>query len=271
VTNTINGGELFNPMHPMQNGNEDYPNSFLATNNLLVKGNRKFIHSGLGDDNLLNIKTSEQSDIENIETLTLEASLSNYFVFTIHSTGYKPTEYRENLLKKLSNSNNIQFFKLKRADVLWTFLSMWFARISKIWHHSYENIKFHKPESLNIPLAFITILLQEDLQNDKDMDKYFPDIPTIYYEQFQNNVNNLRNLFDGIPKKIVSNPYAKFGINYKEYVENIDEIEDYYEQFVNDNKEYYPQYFGKLPHITIPASQGRQPRDLSQLKMAVGI
>ena len=109
------------------------------------------------------------------------------------------------------------------------------------------------------------------LENDKDIDKYFSDIPTIYYEQFQNNVNNLRNLFEGIPKKIVSNPYTKLGINYKEYVENIDEIEDYYEQFVNDNKEYFPQYFGKLPHITIPSSQGRQPRDLSQLKMAVGI
>jgi hypothetical protein len=264
VNNTINGGEIFNPT-VISNVKED------NLNNFLLKGNRKFRHLGLSNDDSINLKTCEQDDIENIETLTLEASLSNYFVFTINSTGYQTTEYRENILKRLANSNNIQCFRLKRADVLWSFLSIWFARISQIWHQPYENINVYKPESLKIPLGYIIKRLQMDLENDKDIDKYFPDIPTIYYEQFQNNVNNLRNLFEGIPKKIVSNPYTKLGINYKEYVENIDEIEDYYEQFVNDNKEYYPQYFGKLPHVTIPASQGRQPRDLSQLKMAVGI
>ena len=265
VNNTINVGELFNPARFI-NESDIIHNEYIKSS---MKGNRNFKHLGIINPDILDLDTCEQDDNENIETLKVEAEFSNYSVCSINSVPYY--NRRENLFKKLVNSNVIQCIRLKRADLLSSILSIYFARTNKIWHKIDPNQIINAPETLKIPMDYIVERLKRNLENDKDIDKYFPDIPTIYYEQFQNNVHNLRNLFEGIPKKIVSNPFIKLGINYKNHVENIDEIEDYYEQFVNDNKEYFPQYFGKLPHVTIPASQGRQPRDLSQLKMAVGI
>ena len=261
VTDSINVGELFNPGR----SNNEYD---IYTNSLM-KGNRNFSYLGISNLDTLDLNTCEQDDNENIETLKVEAEFSNYIVFSINLLQYG--NRRENLFKKLINSNIIQYIRLKRADLLSSILSIYFARTNNIWHLTDQTKIIHVPETLKIPMGYIIERLKINLEIDKDIDKYFSDIPTIYYEQFQNNIHNLRNLFDGIPKKIVSNPYIKLGINYKNHVENIDEIEDYYEQFVNDNKEYFPQYFGKLPHIIIPASQGRQPKNLSQLKMAVGI
>ena len=265
VNNTINVGELFNPAGSVKEDDGKY-NEYIKS---FLKGNRNFRHLGITKPNILDLDTCEQDDNENIETLKVEAGFSNYSVFSINSVPYD--NRRENFFKKLINSNVIQCIRLKRADLLSSILSIHFARTNKIWHRTDPNEIIHVPELIKIPMDYIEERLKRNLENDKDINKYFPDIPTIYYEQFQNNVHNLRNMFEGIPKKIVTNPFIKLGINYKNHVENIDEIEDYYEQFVNDNKEYFPQYFGKLPHITIPASQGRQPRDLSQLKMAVGI
>lgn len=265
VTDSINLGELFNPGR----SNDEYDIKRDEYTNSLLKGNRYFSYLGISNPNIFNLDTCEQDDNENIETLKVEAGFSNYVVFSINSFRYG--NRRGNLFEKLINSNIIQCIRLKRADLLSSILSIYFARTSNIWHKRDPNQIISAPETLKIPMDYIIERLKINLEIDKDIDKYFSDIPTIYYEQFQNNLHNLRNLFDGIPKKIVSNPYTKMGINYKTHVENIDEIEDYYEQFVNDNKEYFPQYFGKLPHITIPASQGNQPRDLSQLKMAVGI
>lgn len=266
VNDTINLGELFNPAQLINENNINH-NDYIKS---LMKGNRNFKYSGLNNKpGILDLDTCEQDDNENIETLKVEAEFSNYSVFSINLMPYD--NRRENLFKKLVNSNVIQCIRLKRADLLSSILSIYFARTNSIWHKMDPNQIITAPETLKIPMGYIIERLKINLEIDKDIDKYFSDIPTIYYEQFQNNIHNLRNLFDGIPKKIVSNPYIKLGINYKNHVENIDEIEDYYEQFVNDNKEYFPQYFGKLPHITIPASQGRQPRNLSQLKMAVGI
>jgi len=266
VNNTINVGELFNParlLSPADAVLDEQVKNFM-------KGNRSFSYLRIkSESDIVDLNSCEQDDNENIETLKVEAGFSNYFVFSINSVPYGIR--RENLFKKFINSDSVQLIRLKRADLLSSILSIYFARTSKIWHKTDPNQIISTPETLKIPMEYIVERLKLNLEVDKDIDKYFPDIPTIYYEQFQNNIHNLRNLFEGIPKKIVSNPYTKLGISYKKHVENIDEIEDYYEQFVNDNKEYFPQYFGKLPHITIPASQGRQPRDLSQLKMAVGV
>lgn len=261
VTNSINLGELFNPA---QGTDID----FLENKNSFLVGNRKFIWSDLNNE-IANLKNTDNDDTENLKTLELEASLNNYFVFSINPIPYKI--YRENLFKKLKKSENIQYIRLERLDVLSYILSIYFAQSSKIWHRTNPNENIYKPKTTKISLDWIIERLNINLETDKDINKYYPDLSTIYYEQFQNNIHNLRNLVDGVPKKIVSNPYIKIGIDYKEYVENINEIEDYYEQFVNDNKKYFPQYFGKLPHITIPSSQGRQPRDLSQLQLAVGV
>jgi len=266
VTDNTNGGELFNPSLSID---ENFINHLDHVHSSM-KGKRSFSYLGITkSDDMTDFAACDQDDNENLETLKVEAGFSNYFVFSINSIPYGTR--RENLFKKFINSDNIQYIRLKRADLLSSFLSIHFARTNKIWHRTDPNEIIHVPELIKIPMDYIEERLRLHLETDKDIDKYFPDIPTIYYEQFQNNIHNLRNLFEGIPNKIVSNPYIKLGINYKTHVENIDEIEDYYEQFVNDNKEYFPQYFGKLPHVTIPASQGRQPRDLSQLKMAVGI
>ena len=159
VTNNKSGGEIFNPTRNKGDDEE----------NLLLEGNRKFRHLGLTGDHTIDQETCKQDDIENIETLTLEASLSNYFVFTVNSTGYQTTEYRENILKRLANSNNIQCFRLKRADVLWSFLSICFAKNNNVWHQPYTNINPYTPESLKIPLEWIMKRLRMDLENDKDI------------------------------------------------------------------------------------------------------
>lgn len=273
VTNNIDLGEVFNPV--CYSGK----NRLSRLNTELV-GNRKLINS-LNDAQ--EIVTSEEiknkalpDAIANIETLKVENELNNHTIFTIHSSGYY--QYRPELFKNLADANYIQYIRLERADVLTSYLSIETARETKNWHRLFDSNQLPEDFPTELPLQRMQISIEHLVDRLKvyvntciDIDEYFPNVPTIYYEQFQYNVANLRNMFNGVPKKIVSIPYLKIGTNYKEWIDNIDEVENVYEQFVNEHKEYFPQYFGKLPHIKIPASQGRQPRDLSQLQMAVGI
>lgn len=217
------------------------------------------------------IRVALPDAIANLGMLREQTELKNPTVFGIHSHAY--LEDVPAFFKLLLEAKNIQYFRLERADVLYSILSLIIARETGHWHNMArptDNVPVHTftpvqdlPESFNIPIPELQQRLTRYVTVSREIEEYFGDLPTIYYEQFQFSVANLRNLFNGIPKKIVSIPVTKTGTDYKLIVSNLNEVEDFYEQFVNEHKEYFPQYFGKLPHIQIPACQGRQPRDLS--------
>ena len=166
------------------------------------------------------------------------------------------------LVTKLSSNPNIQFIRLERADVLYSIISVILAIRSEIWHNPSASNLERPQTSFKVSLSVLTRMLTEYIDGYRDIENNFS-APIIYYEQFQHRVANILNLVDGVPKVIYSVRVNKISGNYKESIENLSEVEDLYEQFVNDHKEYFPQYFGKVPHVQIPACQGRQPRDLS--------
>ena len=281
ITDKKNLGEPFNPIGFISREE-------LKIVNTLLKGETKIesstadLQGNMTSENIKNIMLPES--ISNLKIFKKEAELNNYTVCSIHCEGYY--DFAPELFRHLAEEDTMQFIRLERADLLTAILSSKIAKDTNKWHNpsidgtpltekqrnTPQNPSPELPlKKVEVSINYLKKRLYTYIQRCNYVDQYFPDVPTIYYEQFQNNVANLRNMFNGIPKKIISIPYLKLGINYKEWIENIDEIEDYYEQFVNENKEYFPQYFGRLPHIKIPASQGRQPKDLSQLKMAVGI
>jgi hypothetical protein len=164
----------------------------------------------------------------------------------------------------IANHKDTQFLRLERADVLYSVLSIEVARKSGIWHHvPSEGLQKKQIDPFSIPLNVIHQHLMDYIHEQDEINKEFGGAPIIYYEQFQHSIGTIREIFDGIPKKIISLPFERSGNNYKSLILNIDEIDDHYEMFVNKHQEHFPQYFNKLPHIKIPASQGRQPRDLS--------
>jgi hypothetical protein len=167
-------------------------------------------------------------------------------------------------IEKLSKQENIQFVHLTRADVLYGIISTIICDETTIWHNKSDLQQERYVEKRIFNPSVILYCLNAYLDELKEIRTHFNSVHTIYYEQFQFNVSNLHNLFSGIPKKIISIPFNKFVGNYKDIIKNLDEIEDLYEKFVNEHAEYFPQYFGKLPDVIIPACQGRQPRDLSK-------
>ena len=198
--------------------------------------------------NILN----DMTDIEifSIFGILIKNTLSNY----------------PNIIKKIKQIPNIYFVRLKRADILYSIISIELSRYTEIWHnidntnvHSRKKIK----DKIKIPIIEIKNHLEMYVRCEDLIKETFNEIPTIYYEQWQNNVRNLNKILK-LPNKLVSIDFQKFEGNYKNLISNIDEIENYYEEFVNDHAEYFPQFFDKLPKIEIPKSQGRQPNQLHE-------
>lgn len=258
VTNKFNLGELFNPK-------SDSGNRRIVTS---LENEEEYLHVERDPKYIINSENRIADVKDNINILHAAESKNRLGVCGITVGNYIDILPEVSVMLK---STKMQFIRLERADVLSSILSIHIAVISGQYHKTEDNTpNLLKLESdSQFKLKFDLDSFRDNLVHYatcyKAIPNYFGDVPTIYYEQFQNNIHNLRNMFEGIPKQIVSNPYSKLGKNYKEFIVNIDDVEDVYEQFVNENKECFPQYFGKLPHIKIPKSQGRQPRDLSLL------
>lgn len=167
----------------------------------------------------------------------------------------------------LIKNKNTQFIILDRADFLYSFISLFISQEEDSFHtvgnRAKDRVPKHKKYEINKKI--LTDYLKLYIVQRRHIDEYFPGIPTLYYEQFQMSPTKICSLFTGIPKRLISIPLSKFSGNHKDHIENLIELEDIYEQFVNEHSDYFPQYFGKLPRIVIPESQGRQPRDLSKL------
>lgn len=251
ITNSLNLGELFNP-GVIQHGIEI---------NIAEKFAASITSENTGTRTLLSdIDIIKQVD-DNLSLLRLLYSINRTAVFGISPRSYN-NSYPE-FMQKICNQDNIQYLQLRRADLLYSVISTILSAESEDWHNMSRKRQVRNSERHVFDLIRIENSLLMYIKEEKEIKEHFGEVPTIYYEQFQFNIGGLRNLFTGIPKNIVSIPFDKFAGNHKDLVENLDEVEDLYEQFVNEYKEYFPQYFRKLQHITIPACQGRQPRDLS--------
>jgi len=198
----------------------------------------------------------------NLNTLSQLTEIKKYCIFMVLVRSFY--ESGPAILTKLKERNDIQFIRQERADVLYSVLSTIMSLETNEFHNSNSSIiKKRELKRGKLNIDWIMHYLNMYVEEKKLIKKYFPDIPVIYYEQFQMSPTKMMDMFNGIPKKLVSLNNTKFAENYKdkEIVTNIDEIEDLYEQFVNDHIEYFPQYSGEH-QITIPAHQGRQPRIL---------
>lgn len=266
ITDRLDLGELFNPFSRIYRKTGD-PQLSISTAKSVP------------------LPSKDNTEEENIllDTLILEHAATNASILNELSAVNKNAVFGINNLSylhcasaavKIIKSTDTQFIRLERADVLSSIISLMVAKTSGRWHNPVlapgeilpYDIEITKSKRLVIP--DMLFLLQSYVDNLKSMQQHYGELPVMYYEEFQHNVSNLRNMFTGIPNRIVSIPFKRMGLNYKEVVANLDDMEDLYENFVNENKEFFPQYFNKLPHIIIPESNGRQPRDLSLLQVA---
>ena len=217
-----------------------------------------------------NIRPSEDMTIDdltlrsynNLNTLTQLTEIKKYCIFTVLVRSFR--ERGPDILTKLKERNDIQFIRQERADVLYSILSSFMSMLTDDWHNNDPTtIKKRELKRGKLNIDGIMYHLNRYVEERKLIKEYFPDIPVIYYEQFQMSPVKMIDMFNGIPKKLLSLSTSKFSDNYKdkEIITNIDEIEDLYETFVNDHIEYFPQYSGEH-QITIPAHQGRQPKIL---------
>ena len=174
------------------------------------------------------------------------------------------------LTEMLSARDDIQFIDLRRGDVLYGLLSTQVSLLSEQFHNDFNIGQKVVAKKRNVePFEFSLDDLETGLWKYRNhceiVAKHFPNTPVLYYEQFQRTPANLMNLFSGIPKRICSVNVTKFEGNYKDLVTNLDEVEDFYANFVCENPECFPQYFGYVPYIEIPKSQGWQPNFESKL------
>jgi hypothetical protein len=198
----------------------------------------------------------------NLNTLTQLTEIKQYCIFSVLPRSFK--ERGSDILTKLKERNDIQFIRQERADVLYSILSIAMSIQTREFHNYNTNIiKKRELKRGKLNIDGIMYHLNIYVEERKLIKEYFPDIPVIYYEQFQMSPARMMDMFNGVPRKIISLSTSKFSENYKdrEIINNIDEIEDLYETFVNDHIEYFPQYSGEH-EITIPAHQGRQPKIL---------
>lgn len=196
---------------------------------------------------------------ERFTSLTEMLDINEFAIFSIFVKDV--LSHYPNTVKQIKQRPDIFFIRLKRADVLYSIISIEISKHTNIWHNvdhtntfSRENLK----EKIKISLDDIKTHLERHINAETLVKDIFEEIPVIYYEQWQNNIRNLNNILN-LPNKFTSIHYQKFVGNYKNLVSNIIEIEDYYREFVNKHSEHFPQFFNRLPDIKIPESQGQQP------------
>jgi len=213
----------------------------------------------------LNLNKTEIKDrtTKQLDILNKLSALNHRSVFTMYLSSYfNFNQDAEDSIKHITAQKNIQFIKLERADVLYSILSVAVASKSNQWHNISLKKVHRTLEKFDYKIDNLNKALSLYIRNLDISNKYLKNIPTIYYEQFQLNPKKINTLFSNIPNKIISVPYNTWGGNCKDYVKNLDEVENFYEKFVNNHSEYFPQYFDKLPGINIPSFQGKQPKQL---------
>lgn len=194
-----------------------------------------------------------------LNTLSKLTEINEFAVFSVFADSF----YRDDhtILSELSKRSDIQFIRQERADLLYAILSIMVGLKTDTFHNLDKMSKSRNMAKSYFDPDFVLGMLTKYVEEKKEINKYFPDTPIIYYEEFQMSPIKMMYMFDGIPRKILNLEFSKFSENYKNLVVNLEEIENLYEKFVNDNIEFFPQYSG-IYNIEIPKHQGRQPRYL---------
>jgi hypothetical protein len=149
-------------------------------------------------------------------------------------------------------NENMQFINLERADFFYSFISTNVSDRDNRWHNVDKISARRELEKYSIAPEYLIRWCNNYIKKTDHVRNHFPDIPTIYYEQFQNNIHALRKMFTGIPNILPSIPYTKFLGKQTDYIENIDELTDCFLEFANKNREYFPAYFNEIPGIKLP-------------------
>ena len=149
----------------------------------------------------------------------------------------------------LTKRSDMQFIRINRKDMLYSFISVLLCRTDKLWHSSLGtelnaiSVQHDVGGKILFPNELLTFFLERQVRCERHIRKYFGELPTIYYEEFEHRPLNILNKFSGIDKKIIAVPYNKIRGNYRELISNIYEIEGNFDKFINANAEYFPQYF----------------------------
>lgn len=247
-TTNYDAGELFN--HEVK-----------TTEIFIINNEPQFIHHGKNLQGGLPPNMLYERSEKYLTYLSELTSIDRYLTFGIYLQSFM--DHYPELIAQLSMRRDVQYFQLERADLLYSIISVSVSSLTKQFHNNITKnnsrmVKRDLPKFF-VPVEEVERGCRRYIDKQKLIKKHFNQLPTLYYEQFQLRPANLMNLFRGIPKRLVSLSVNKFIGNYKDSVLNLDEIEDFYEQFVNDHIEFFPQYAGKIPSLNIPESQGRQP------------
>jgi len=163
----------------------------------------------------------------------------------------------------LASQTNIQFINLERADVLYSLISRFLSVQTGDW-----NIFGNTPRPINAPAgttyafsaAQVRLAFDEYLAKRDHIAAHFPTVPTIYYEEFQNNPANLSNMIAGGDINSQGRiAVSKFTDNHKLLISNLAEVEAIYQEYVRLHPTYFPASTGKVPGVAIPVAQGNQP------------
>jgi hypothetical protein len=246
----------------------EFLNPYIHTARLVIDKNKRIVHrlsdkkDGTSNYDITDKETLDQWIEQKFSELDDMTSINEFGMFSIIIRNLL-VHYPE-IVKRIQQRPDMYFIRLKRADVLYSIISLEICKHTNIWHNKDQVNTFSREQIKNkieIPLNVINDHLEMYIKCEQLVEEIFGTVPEIYYEQWQNRLSNISKIIQ-LPNRIIPVGYQKFVGNYKNLISNIDEIEDHYERFVNENYTYFPQYFGKLPGITIPEFQGRQPRNL---------
>ena len=243
----VNLGEYFNPE------NDSFK---ISDDGIILNPDQKSMKPV---ENKLTMEEITKQTIDHVSKLKILSEKNTLTVFSM-----VPHSYNLDLMRVIQQQSNVQFIRLQRADLLTAILSAQLSTIDGVWHNQTDSAVSRDRKKLKVDLNGFCKLLESHINVKKNVEDVFPKISdsTVYYEQFQMRVPNIINMFTGIPKEILSVPHNKFLVNYKDLIIDLEEVEDLYAEFVNKHKEHFPQYFEKLPGVIIPASQGKQPKEL---------
>jgi hypothetical protein len=226
--------EMMNPLHPQTHMSIDKNTKTVSA----------FMNSYAFDN--IPIYNTEFDEIvlddwanKNLTMLNDMASIERFAIFSLMIKNIL-CDYPD-IIKKIKNNANMHFIRLKRMDVLYGIISIEICGYTNIWHNKNQEHTFSRvniKNKFNLPLDWIKFHLDMYIKCEGLIREIFGNVPVLYYEQWQNNIRNLNKIID-LPNKLVSVEYQKFVGNYKDLISNIDEIEDYYKEFVNNHSEYF--------------------------------
>jgi hypothetical protein len=226
----LNLGEFLNPINPQQAVTVDKNKKTALT--------FKDVFRRDSDFDFDNIKINNWVD-KSLTILNDVASVEHYAIFSLLIKNVLCCY--PDVIRKIKNNSNIDFIRLKRIDVLYGIVSIEICKYTEIWHNIDQRDTFSRvnmKNKLNIPIDEIKFHLEMYIKCENLIKEIFGNVPVIYYEQWQNNIRNLNKIIT-LPNKLISIEFTKFVGDYRDLISNINEIEDYYREFVKEHSEYF--------------------------------